>query len=154
MIHNKKKWQRIKNNPILHALNNKFHREYNQQPERKIKRLDWYNENRNRISDKAKQYYKNNTEKVKSTNNIRYHNIRNNLISIIGGLEPKCSNKLCGQSNILYLEIDHIHNDGKRDLDIFKHRNVMYRYYIKNPDEAIAKLQILCRACNLTKPRK
>ena len=66
------------------------------------------------------------------------------LIELIGG--PKCAS--CGESDERVLTIDHINGGGTADRRLRGGNGSMYRYYLKRPREATAKLQVLCRNCN------
>jgi hypothetical protein len=46
------------------------------------------------------------------------------------------------------LEEHHIDHDGHEDIERFKTRVSMYRYYVKNPDEAKKKLAPICILCH------
>lgn len=70
---------------------------------------------------------------------------RESLVIFLGGQCVKCGYK----ENIKALELDHKNNDG--DLDRKRLGNKIYRYYVKNLEEAREKLQILCANCNKIK---
>lgn len=60
--------------------------------------------------------------------------------------------KWCGMTLPVALTIDHIKDNGKSDRDRFGgHAKSMWAYYIKHPDEAKEKLQVLCWNCNMIK---
>lgn len=61
------------------------------------------------------------------------------LLELLGS---KC--KVCGESDIETLQIDHIADDGAEDRRRFKGLVQMYIYYINRPEEANEKLQVLC----------
>lgn len=70
---------------------------------------------------------------------------RTDLITLLGA---KCL--FCDFSDIRALQLDHIHGGGTKELD--KNGNVsMYYYYLKHPEEAKEKLQVLCANCNWIK---
>ena len=57
----------------------------------------------------------------------------------------------CGFDNYNGLQFDHKNNDGAQDRKRFKSHNAMMSYYLKNPEEAQEKLQVLCANCNWIK---
>jgi 5-methylcytosine-specific restriction endonuclease McrA len=70
---------------------------------------------------------------------------RTKLLHILG---IQCS--VCGITDIKSLQIDHRYEDGSYDRRFrFKSDYAMYKYYLKNPDEARQRLQVLCANCNV-----
>lgn len=70
------------------------------------------------------------------------------------GDECKC----CGESNALFLQIDHVHNDGaahRKRLNIATRRGPshQYRLYLEVRDGKTEGLQLLCANCNWGKAR-
>lgn len=57
----------------------------------------------------------------------------------------------CGFDDWRGLQIDHINGGGCADIKRFGRPKSMYKYYLNNPDEARAILQILCANCNQIK---
>ena len=57
----------------------------------------------------------------------------------------------CGHEDLAVLELDHIADDGADDRRRFQAARSMLSYYAKHPDEARARLQLLCRNCNWRK---
>ena len=96
-----------------------------------------YNQNRKQSTI---LYLKKNPEKRYSTT------IRIKLLLLLG---DKCVR--CGFSDVRALQIDHINGGGKQEMKKFGTNIVMYQYYVKNPEEAKQKLQILCANCNWIK---
>lgn len=78
------------------------------------------------------------------------------LFEILGG--PRCANPVClvpgGCKELLALEIDHKNDDGNIDRKRFSQTGVAVNYYLKHPDEAKTKLQVLCSNCNQIKRMK
>lgn len=52
--------------------------------------------------------------------------------------------KCCGESNLIFLQIDHINNDGHL------RQEVSYKLKLEDPD-SIYKYQVLCANCHLAK---
>jgi hypothetical protein len=98
-----------------------------------------------------KQHYHKYRARLIANVTIHRHMTKRIFYEIIGGPEPKCM--ICGLSDIRYFNADHINGDGKTDRNRFRDTYTMYRYYIKHPEEAKLRLQVLCFACNLGKKR-
>jgi len=71
---------------------------------------------------------------------------RQELMEIIG---YKCIR--CGIDDGRVLQFDHINGGGNEERIRFRSSNAMVRYYIRHPEEAIDKLQVLCANCNWIK---
>lgn len=80
-----------------------------------------------------------------------YRKSRLLLIEQLGG---RCSNSSClvpgGCTDIRCLQFDHIHSDGYIERKSV-YPATMIRYYLKNPDIAKKKIQLLCANCNWIK---
>jgi len=75
---------------------------------------------------------------------------RSKLILFLGG---KCSK--CGDTNLEYLEVDHIKGDGWEDRVYFKKNQInIWNYYLIFLEEAAEKLQLLCVDCHKEKTRE
>lgn len=73
--------------------------------------------------------------------------LRLGLVELLGS-----SCMYCGYSDdIRALALDHIHDDGYLERKKFKESSSMWSYYLKNPEEARLRLQILCMNCNWIK---
>lgn len=131
---------------------------------------EYYIKNRDRILARQKKYdvlhaasrilyqkiyHKNRLihNRVKHNEYTRKYNlmVRKVLFQLLG---DRCSNKSClvsnGCTDIRCLQIDHINGGGGKEIK--KYGTIgMYRYYIKHPEEAKQKLQILCANCNWIK---
>lgn len=78
-------------------------------------------------------------------NLVRILKYRTDLVTLLGA---RCLS--CDFSDIRALQLDHIHGGGSKELD--KNGNIsMYYYYLKHPEEAKEKLQVLCANCNWIK---
>ena len=76
---------------------------------------------------------------------LRDVNKRQELLTYLGG---KCVQ--CGYDKDLRgLVLDHIHGDGSEDRK--KRGAKIFRYYLKNLEEANQRLQVLCATCNQIK---
>ena len=122
---------------------------YKNKEDRFIRDKQWYQENREHILLLRREFYLKNLEKVRTRNKNYNRKLKIELLNILGG--PKCSK--CRFSDTRALEFDHINNDGKIDRLRWKTYGT-YRfilYYVKRPEEAKAKLQVLCANCNRIK---
>ena len=80
----------------------------------------------------------------------RYHRYRDAVISI---LSPSMSCQDCGR--VIGLEVHHIHHDGAADRErIGDTSNKYWRYYASHPDEARARLRVLCHSCHASITRR
>ena len=68
------------------------------------------------------------------------------LMDVLGG--KKCNK--CSYKDVRALQIDQIDGYGSRDAREKGHAK-MYYYYLRNPEEAKRKLQVLCANCNWVK---
>ena len=75
-----------------------------------------------------------------------WRDTRNQLINILGGF--KCVR--CGFLDSRALVIDHIYGGGTQEQKAVG-RRALNDYYLKHPEEAKEKLQILCANCNMIK---
>lgn len=76
--------------------------------------------------------------------------------TIANGTSLQCSKykewECChGQSDLRFLQLDHIDGGGKKHMRELKTSNTMYRWIIANPEEARRKFQILCSNANWIK---
>lgn len=79
---------------------------------------------------------------------IQTRRLREKLLHILG--QFWCQN--CGEHDQRCLHIDHIYDNGYEDRIRFGgDPTKMARYYIKHPEEARSKLQIMCANCNWRK---
>jgi len=93
-----------------------------------------------------------NREKYRKNRQALRQEIRLNLLHILSdGVKPSCS--VCGFYDIKALQFDHISGGGRKELKTFSNHVSMMSYYIKHPEEAKQKLQILCANCNMLKHR-
>ena len=59
---------------------------------------------------------------------------------------PIC--ECCGEDDLIYLQVDHVNNDGFKDKNGNKQRNkITVSQYLENPK----RLQLLCANCNHAK---
>lgn len=72
-----------------------------------------------------------------------YRKKRLELMKLLGGAKCKC-----GYSNVLALTFDHKNNDGKKDRSNLGSGYKFIYYYLKRPELAKKKLQVLCHNCN------
>lgn len=77
---------------------------------------------------------------------IKYLRLKEKMFALLGSVCIKCE---CVDRHIL--QFDHINGNGNVELARFNGRASMWRYYLKHPEEAKAKLQTLCVDCNWAK---
>lgn len=97
---------------------------------------------------RQRSYWKNinqNRQKLRD----RYHNIRSQLMKVLGGV--RC--KQCGFSDTRALQIDHVFGGGTKEIKKLGNFR-LYKFYLSNPKLAKEKLQVLCANCNAIKRRE
>lgn len=102
---------------------------------------------------KRRQQYEKNWEQETAYRKQYQKDISNRIFEILGN---RCSNPLCrvpgGMDDRRCLQVDHINGGGNKERERrFGNRIMMLKYYVENPEEAKAKLQILCANCNWIK---
>jgi hypothetical protein len=101
--------------------------------------------NRKKYAQAQRKYSK--TDKCKKINNIKQIKYRNKLKKdVMNAYGNKCS--CCGETEPLFLEIDHVYNDGYKDKKGYWRLLSWIRTH-KYPDV----FQILCSNCNRGKYR-
>lgn len=94
-----------------------------------------------------REYRKRHPEHAKR-NTFYNMQIRLRLMEVLGG--KVCSS--CGYNkDARALQIDHKSGGGAHEVRSFKGNITMYRVYMKNPELARKKLQVLCANCNMIK---
>jgi hypothetical protein len=73
--------------------------------------------------------------------------LKMNILTHYSGNPPKCA--CCDESEIDFLSIDHINNDGIKHRKIQQTGNMFYRWIIEN--NYPKGLQVLCMNCNFAK---
>jgi RNase P subunit RPR2 len=92
----------------------------------------------------ALKYQRENKARKLIWGNNERRRVRTKLLALLGGSCFECgTNKR--------IEIDHRQAGGNMDRITRGSNWQMYRYYLKHPDEAKEKLQLLCKSHNLRK---
>ena len=73
-----------------------------------------------------------------------YYAMRRDILDLLGG-----SCVVCGSTTNLHL--DHIRSDGAVDRKAIGNSNSVVRYYLRNPDLARERLQLMCKPCHAEK---
>ncbi len=93
----------------------------------------------------------------KSRNELRRKS-REQLIRLVclryysGKKIPECANPECRQTNVRFLQLDHIEGDGKRERKKYGVARKFFTYLILN--KFPSNLQVLCSYCNASKNNK
>lgn len=106
-----------------------------------------YQANKQSINMKRSIYVKANRGKVNWWNKKAEVNLRKQIVDGYGG---KCA--CCGETQPIFLEIDHIDNDGRTDREKFNSFREFYRW-LRNNGFPKDKYQLLCSNCNQGKRR-
>jgi hypothetical protein len=96
---------------------------------------------------KVKKYQADNPEKVKETRRKHHWNIKSQILMHYGG---KCA--CCGETDLKFLCIDHINNDGaKQRKEAGFTAGISSFYYWIKKNGFPTDLQVLCYNCNMAK---
>lgn len=117
-----------------------------------IRRLRYLDRKDEYLEYKSK-YSQEHKDEIYESNRDYYERKRLQLCELLGGVV--CSNVKClvdgGCRDSRCLQIDHKDGDGYNERKKFKGVNSMIQYYLKHPEEAREKLQVLCANCNWIK---
>lgn len=110
-----------------------------------------YAENVDKGRQRTREYRKLNPEKVLAYNakwrRKFFGALREQMIAAYGG---RCS--CCGESGPIFLDLDHIHNDGKADR-VARGNSQRLLVWLKQNDWPRDRYQLLCCNCNQGKAR-
>ena len=106
--------------------------------------MQYYYQNRQQKIDYAKEYQKANKAKKRIWSNRDRQRVRRELLLLLGN---RCN--VCGTTE--RIELDHKLAGGCADRQARGNNHSMYRYYLKHPEEAKERLQLLCKTHNLEK---
>ncbi|MDI6820920.1 MAG: hypothetical protein QMD65_01950 [Patescibacteria group bacterium] len=108
---------------------------------------EYYKRFPTRQGDGYKKKYWKNPELYRKLNREHHQELRFDVLKGYGGEKPKCN--CCGETEIKFLCIDHINNDGKAERKKFGSQVSILRYLRKM---SFPKgYQVLCYNCNLAK---
>jgi hypothetical protein len=103
----------------------------------------YYREHREAIVERQKKYKREHMEIITKKRQEKDEKLFRILTP--EGQTPRCAK--CGLTDFRFFEIHHINGDGREDRQRFNNDNsVIKNYYVKHPEEARQKLQILCYA--------
>lgn len=128
----------------------KRYREKNRE-KRNAQKKEHYQANKERIRAEHGEYRKNNPEKMRESNrawrSIFWPQLRADFINAYGG---KCA--CCGESEPLFLDLDHIKNNGAEHRKEFGN-NQQIILWLKRNGWPRDEYQLLCCNCNQGKAR-
>jgi len=104
----------------------------------------WYKKYWKREYQKRKSYHQANRKRENEQNRKYRTGLKNRLFQLLGGWF--CVK--CGFNDKRALQIAHKNNDGNEDRKRLPTVSTLAIYYLKHPEEAIKKLEILCANCN------
>jgi hypothetical protein len=118
---------------------------YQRNKQRVLERMrNYYLQHRDTKIKYALEYQKINKDRKRIWNNIYKQRVRRDLLALLGSV---CV--ICGTTE--RIEVDHKLAGGSKDRLEKGNNHDMYRYYLKHPQEAKEKLQLLCKTHNLVK---
>ncbi len=113
---------------------------------------EWYHRNRDTELAKRRQYFYRNKEHIYVENAKWQRNKRKELFAqIVIGYGGKCA--CCGEAEILFLEVDHINNDGAEERKRFNKSTLTFYQWLIEQGYPKDRYQLLCSNCNRGKYR-
>lgn len=105
---------------------------------------------RDRHNEYSRNYYRQHAERERQKQVRHRQKLRDAALLVYGGPEPKCA--CCGESILMFLTIDHVHNDGA------EHRkrlgqdsgNMTFLRWLRD-NSYPEGFQLLCFNCNIGK---
>ena len=91
------------------------------------------------ITPYMKEYRITHIDSIRASERSRYSNARRNALEILGGICAECN-----ESEIEFLTIDHVNNDG--NLEVKHHKQIFFDIIKGRSDNS--RFQVLCRNCN------
>lgn len=104
----------------------------------------YHKTHRDKMNEYQRDYIK--IQKVRDRINNYRRNIRIRLMNVLGS---KCVR--CNTSDLRVLQIDHINGGGIAERRQFGDYRLALLHYMKDPDLAKEKLQLLCANCHVLK---
>ena len=140
---------RIKRKARCKECKNTTQKEYIERNKDKVAKCkkEWYEKTREERNEYRRKYSRENRKKINQLIEIGQARLRQQIIAGYGG---KC--ECCGESKSVFLDIDHINNNGKIDRARFNSSRSFYRWLRDNgfPRDGY---QLLCSNCNQGKRR-
>jgi len=112
-------------------------------------RKHWMKKNRERYNQSQREYRLKNKEKYEKYSRERSRKLKLEVLTHYGGNPPKCT--CCGETEIIFLTIDHIDGGGREHRKKVGDGSTFYRWLIKN--NYPVGYQILCYNCNCGKAK-
>ncbi len=106
---------------------------------------DYFGENPDKRRASRKRWNDNHRDKLRESNNIWRQKLKDEVYTAYGGYICSC----CGETEPLFLSIDHINNDGskhRKSIGI-AHGGLMFYIWLKRNNYP-CEFQILCYNCN------
>jgi hypothetical protein len=112
---------------------------------------NYYWKNRENELNRSRDYRKKHKTVIKKRGKIWRKKIRLETFTHYGGNPPKCA--CCGETNVLFLTIDHINNNGNRERQKVKRFGGWGFYAWLKKNNFPEGYQILCFNCNMGRAR-
>jgi len=113
-----------------------------------ISKQKYYNVNRQKVINKATKWNKEHNERHNEIALAHYYRLQHEAIMAYGGYVCVC----CGETEPLFLSIDHINNDGNKHRKKFQSSGDGLYKWLKRHNYPKG-FQILCMNCNFGKRR-
>ena len=136
----KERYQNIRNDPIKWEKYKERMRKYR-------------HSNKEYFKQKTNEYYEKNGDYLRHKARERTHNLKIETISVYSNGSMKC--ECCGESELEFLTIDHINNDGgnhRRSIGMNRIAGVNFYAWLKRNGFPL-EYQVLCWNCNCGKIR-
>ncbi len=118
--------------------------------EHKKRSVKWQKDNPEKQREIRRKTYQKNKERENKRSREYTLRRRVQVLKAYGGQTPSCSK--CKETEVRVLELDHIHNDGKKERnELKKLGSGFYGHLIKNNYPNKKRYQILCKNCNYLK---
>ncbi len=110
----------------------------------------WREQNRENLRKYARNYYYNNHTKYVENRNKSFFKLKLDVLNAYSNNSPRCT--CCGESEIDFLQIDHINGGGNKSRKDKNRFGTSYYFYLRKNNYPTG-YQILCANCNHAKGR-
>jgi hypothetical protein len=112
-------------------------------------RKQYFQKNKERNTIKSREWFRNNKKRGKEILSKARNKVRLETLSYYGGNPPKCA--CCGESELKFLSIDHINNNGNVERRLLNKSGGGSFYFNLRKRGFPKGYQVLCHNCNMAK---